>query len=131
MKTRTMVSIDKELKNEADEYIKTHANIQSFSSLVSLALKNYIYREENAQKKSKQDDVTMLLIKQSLLSWQNLCEDMFATCETSKNTKMNPQKILRWKTTMEQQQEVIDLFITPASIPNKESTPKELDTSVY
>ena len=126
MKTRKMVSIDKELKNEADEYIKTHANVQSFSSLVSLALKNYIYREDNAQKKSKQNDVTVLLIKQTLLAWQNLCEDMFATCETSRNTQINPQKVLRWKTTMEQQQEVMSLFITPASNQHKESTPKVL-----
>ena len=57
----------------------------------------------------------MMLLKQSLLAWENLCQDMYETFELPSTVPpANPQKMDRWKNTMEQQQQVITLFIAPA-----------------
>ncbi len=115
MKTKTMLSIEEDLKNEADEYLRTHRDARTFSGLVSLALEEFIHRDEKKQNELEQDNIKMMLLKQSLLAWENLCQDMYETFEQPSTVPpANPQKMDRWKNTMEQQQQVITLFIAPA-----------------
>ncbi|MBR0193139.1 MAG: hypothetical protein IJQ31_13850 [Thermoguttaceae bacterium] len=125
MKTKTMLSIEEDLKNAADEYVKTHKDARSFSGLVSQALKEYIHREEKMKDEADQNNVKMILLKNSLTAWRNLCEDMMETFEISKIMPSNPQKVERWMNTMEQQQEIITLFISPANKSKDTTTPKD------
>lgn len=110
MAHRTLLSLDVELKNEADKYIKTHKDVRTFSKLVAQALRDYIHLEERMQKISEEEKVKMLLVKQSLLAWRNLCEDILVTMET--NPQTFTQKADHWKEMIEQLNELSAVFNT-------------------
>lgn len=111
-----MLSIEEDLKNAADEYVKTHKDARSFSGLVSLALKEYIHREEKMKDEAKQENIIMMLLEQSLLTGQNMSQEMF---ETLKQPPTDPseihQKLERWRNTMKKQEQIIDFLNTYAS----------------
>lgn len=97
MKQRVLLSIDQELRDNVARYIRTHKKPSSFSRLVALSLNEYMRPSE----KEEVSDHKILLARQSLLAWKNLCEDILETCGSIPQDKIN-----QWKKVMDQQEEV-------------------------